>query len=66
MHLQAALLFAKEIGKFFALTTWNLLNSISQRQHNAKPSKLSAVDLDKILFLCTSIKKVENLVTLSL
>jgi hypothetical protein len=39
MDLQAALLFAKEIGKFFALTAWKILNSISQRQHNAKSFK---------------------------
>jgi hypothetical protein len=26
MHLQATILFAQEIGKFFALTAWNLFN----------------------------------------
>jgi hypothetical protein len=36
MHLQGATLFAQEIGKFFALTTWNILNSVSQQSHNIK------------------------------
>jgi hypothetical protein len=30
MHLQAAFLFAQEIGKFFALTALDLLNGITQ------------------------------------
>ncbi len=30
MHLHAAFLFAREIGKFFALTALNLLNGIAQ------------------------------------
>jgi hypothetical protein len=30
MHLQAAFLFAKKIGKFFALTALDLLNRITQ------------------------------------
>jgi hypothetical protein len=60
MHFQAALLFVKEIGKFFALIAWKLLNSISQRRHNKKSLKISAVDLGKILFLCTSNKKVKS------
>jgi hypothetical protein len=38
MHLQVVVLFAKEIdtGKFFALTAWSLLNSISQQRHKQK------------------------------
>jgi hypothetical protein len=30
MHLQAAFLFAQEIGKFFALTAFDFLNGIIQ------------------------------------
>jgi hypothetical protein len=30
MHLQAAFLFAQEIGKFIALTALDLLNGITQ------------------------------------
>ncbi len=66
MHLQAAVLFAKEIGTFFALTTWNLINSISQRRHNTKTLKISAMHLSTMLFLSISIIKVKNLETLSL
>ncbi len=36
MHLQAAILFAQEIGKFFALTALDLLNWITPRWHNIK------------------------------
>jgi hypothetical protein len=64
--LQAAILFAQEIGTFSALTAWTLLNSISQFWHDIKFVKISAVDLGTMLFLLISIKKIPNLVTLSL
>ena len=35
-HLPAKFLFAKEIGKFFALTMWNILSSITERCHSIK------------------------------
>jgi hypothetical protein len=66
MHLQAAILFAQEIGKFSPLPAWNLLNSISQLWHNIKFVKILAVDLGTMLFLFISMKKIPNLVTLSL
>ncbi len=66
MHLQATIQFAQEIGKFFAFSAKNLLNSISQLCHIVIFVKISAVDLGTMLFLCTSIKKVPNIVTLSL
>ncbi len=58
MHLQAAVIIVKEIGKFFALTAWNLLSSISQRRNNNKTLKISAADLGTMLFLCVSNLKV--------
>ncbi len=66
MHLHAAFLFAREIGKFFALTALDLLNLITQLRHNIKTLQISAVDLKTMLFLCISIKKSPNLVELSL
>jgi hypothetical protein len=66
MHLQAAFLFAKEIGKFFALTTLDLLKWITQWRHDIKILKISAVDLETMLFQCISIKKFPNLVKLFL
>ncbi len=66
MHLQAVILFAQEIGKFFAITGLDLLNWIIQWRHNIKILKISAVDLKTVLFLCISIKKSPNLVKLSL
>jgi hypothetical protein len=39
MHLQAAFLFAKEIGKFFSLTALDLLNWITQWWHDIKIQK---------------------------
>ncbi len=50
MHLHAAFLFAREIGKFFALTALDLLNWITQWRHNIKILKISAV----ISKLCSS------------
>ncbi len=66
MHLQAAFLFAQEIGKFFALTALDLLNWITQWRHNIKILKISAMDLETVLFLYIPIKKSPNLVKLSL
>ncbi len=66
MHLQAAILFAQEIGKFFALTALDLLNWITPWRHNIKMLKLPAMDLETMLFLCISIKKSPNLVKLYL
>jgi hypothetical protein len=47
---QADILFAKEIGKFFALTEFHLLNSIAQCRHNIKLFKISSVDIGTLLF----------------
>ncbi len=66
MHLQATFLFAQEIGKFFVLTALDLLNWITQWRHNIQILKISAVDLETMLFLCVSIKKSPNIVKLSL
>jgi hypothetical protein len=59
MHLQAAFLFAQEIGKFFVLTALDLLNRITQWRHNRKNFRISAVDLETMLFLCISIKNTQ-------
>ncbi len=58
MHLQAAFLFAQEIGKFFALTALDLLNGITQWRYNIKVLKILAVDLEAMFFQCLSIKKI--------
>jgi hypothetical protein len=58
MHLQAAILFAQEIGTFFALTAWNPFNSTSQLRHYIKITKIPTADLETMLFLCISIKNV--------
>jgi hypothetical protein len=64
MPLQAAFLFAKEIGKFFAVTTLDLLNWITQWRHDIKIFKVSAVDLKTMHFLCISFNKFPNIVKL--
>ncbi len=66
MHLQAAILFAQETGKFFALTALDLLNWITPWRHDIKMLKISAMDLETMLILCISIKKSPDLVKLSL
>jgi hypothetical protein len=50
MHLPAAFQFALKIGKFFALTAFNNLNSISSQRCNTKKCKPSAVELKTMLF----------------
>ncbi len=50
MHLPAAFQFALEIGKFFALTAFNNLNSIYQQRCDTKICKPSAVELKTMLF----------------
>jgi hypothetical protein len=51
MHLPAAFQFVLKIGKFFALTAFNNLNSISQQRSNTKKCKPSAVELKTMFFL---------------
>ncbi len=50
MHLPAAFQFALKIGKFFVLTAFNNLNSISQQRRDTKKRKPSAVELKTMLF----------------
>jgi hypothetical protein len=57
MHLPVAFQFALKIGKFFALTAFNNLNSISQQCWDTKKCKPSAVELKTMLFSENSFKK---------
>jgi hypothetical protein len=57
MHLQAAILFAQEIGKFFSLTTENLLNPICQLWHNIKVFKYQRWILEWCSFYVYPLKK---------
>ncbi len=50
MHFPAAFQFALKIGKFFALTAFNDLNSLSQQRCDTKKCKPSAVELKTMLF----------------
>jgi hypothetical protein len=50
MHLPAAFQFALKIGKGFALTAFNHLNSISQQRCNKEKCKPSAVELKTMFF----------------
>jgi hypothetical protein len=50
MHLPTAFQFALKIGKFFALTTFNHVNSISQQRCNKEKCNPSAVELKTMLF----------------
>jgi hypothetical protein len=66
MQLPAAFQFALKIGKFFALTAFNNLNSISQQRCNTKKCKPSAVKLKTMFFSENYFKKVLNLMILYL
>jgi hypothetical protein len=50
MHLQAVIPFAQEKGKFFALTTISFTFNSAMPTHHK-----TAMDLETMLFLCTSM-----------
>ncbi len=66
MDLRAAFQFALKIGKFFALTAFNNLNTISQQRCDTKKCKPSAVELKTMLFSENYFLKVLNLMILYL
>jgi hypothetical protein len=61
VYLPAAFQFALKIGKFFALTAFNYLNSNLNNDATNKKCKPSAVDLKTMFFSKSYILKVLNL-----
>jgi hypothetical protein len=66
MHLQAAILFAQEIGKFFCINRLESFKfNISTTTQDENFKTISGGSRNKALFIY-STEKVPNLVTLSL